>query len=206
MEELDPNKNLTTKAVYDYNLIQAALLKKDQKAYAELLQRYRDSVYFVMLRMVNNKDDAEDLTIEAFGRAFKRLHQYTPNFAFSTWLFKIASNNAIDFLRNKKKHFTLSLDEKTKNEDGHDYSKGIASETLDPEEHIIKKQKILHLRVVVDKLKPHYKELVVLRYYEELSYEEISQKLNLPLGSVKAQLHRAREFMFNILKNSENNL
>ena len=82
MEELDPNKNLTTKAVYDYNLIQSALLKKDQKAYAELLQRYRDSVYFVMLRMVNNKDDAEDLTIEAFGRAFKRLHQYTPNFAF----------------------------------------------------------------------------------------------------------------------------
>ena len=80
------------------------------------------------------------------------------------------------------------------------------SETLDPEEHIIKKQKILHLRVVVDKLKPHYKELVVLRYYEELSYEEIAQKLDLPLGSVKAQLHRAREFMFNILKNSENNL
>lgn len=206
MEELDPNKNLTTKAVYDYNLIQSALLKKDQKAYAELLQRYRDSVYFVMLRMVNNKDDAEDLTIEAFGRAFKRLHQYTPNFAFSTWLFKIASNNAIDFLRNKKKHFTLSLDEKTQNEDGHEYSKSIVSETLDPEEHIIKKQKILHLRVVVDKLKPHYKELVVLRYYEELSYEEIAKKLDLPLGSVKAQLHRAREFMFNILKNSENNL
>ena len=206
MEELDPNKNLTTKAVYDYNLIQLALHKKDQKAYAELLNRYRDSVYFVMLRMVNNKDDAEDLTIEAFGRAFKRLNQYTPNYAFSTWLFKIASNNAIDFLRNKKKHFALSLDEKTQNEDGYEYSKSIASETLDPEEHIIKKQKILHLRVVVDKLKPHYKELVVLRYYEELSYEEISQKLNLPLGSVKAQLHRAREFMFNILKNSENNL
>lgn len=203
MEELNSNQKLTTKAVYDYNLIQLALQKGDQKAYAELLQRYRESVYFVMLRMCNNKDDAEDLTIEAFGRAFKRLHQYTPNFAFSTWLFKIASNNAIDFLRNKKKNYVLSLDTKIENNEGHDFSKGIKSETLDPEEHIIKKQKIQHLKVVIDKLKPHYKELILLRYYEELSYEEISIKLELPIGSVKAQLFRAREFLFNILKNSE---
>lgn len=203
MEELNSNQKLTTKAVYDYNLIQLALQKGDQKAYAELLQRYRESVYFVMLRMCNNKDDAEDLTIEAFGRAFKRLHQYTPNFAFSTWLFKIASNNAIDFLRNKKKNYALSLDTKIENNEGHDFSKGIKSETLDPEEHIIKKQKIQHLKVVIDKLKPHYKELILLRYYEELSYEEISIKLELPIGSVKAQLFRAREFLFNILKNSE---
>ena len=103
MEELEPGNNLTTKAVYDYKLIQRALQLGDQKAYAELLQRYRESVYFMMLKMVNNKDDADDLTIEAFGRAFKRLTQYTPTYAFSTWLFKIASNNAIDFLRNKKK-------------------------------------------------------------------------------------------------------
>ncbi|MFO0321966.1 MAG: RNA polymerase sigma factor [Bacteroidota bacterium] len=207
MEELDPlQSNLTTKAVYDYGLIKRALENEDQKAYAELLQRYRESVYFVMLRMCSNKDDAEDLTIEAFGRAFKRLNQYTPNFAFSTWLFKIASNNAIDFLRNKKKKFTLSLDTKIENDQGHDYSKGIKSETLDPEENIIKKQKIQHLRVVVDKLKPRYKELVILRYYEELSYEEIAQKLDLPIGTVKAQLFRARDFLFNILKNSDNKL
>lgn len=203
MEELDPRQNLTTKAVYDYNLILLALNKGDQKAYAELLQRYRESVYFVMLRMCNNKDDAEDLTIEAFGRAFKRLHQYTPSFAFSTWLFKIASNNAIDFLRNKKKNSALSLDTKIENDEGQEFSKNIKSETLDPEEHIIKKQRIEHLRVVVDKLKPHYKQLVVLRYYEELSYEEIAVKLNLPVGTVKAQLFRARDFLYNILKNTE---
>ncbi len=206
MEELDPHQNLTTKAVYDYNLIQRALKNADQKAYAELLQRYRESVYFVMLRMCNNKDDAEDLTIEAFGRAFKRLEQYTPTFAFSTWLFKIASNNAIDFLRNKKKNFALSLDTKIENDEGQEFSKSIKSETLDPEEHIIKKQKIQHLRVVVDKLKPRYKELVVLRYYEELSYDEIAIKLDLPVGTVKAQLFRAREFLYNILKSSENKL
>lgn len=206
MEELDPTEKLTTKAVYDYKLIQLALHKGDQKAYAELLSRYRESVYFMMLRMCNNKDDAEDLTIEAFGRAFKRLEQYTPNFAFSTWLFKIASNNAIDFLRNKKKNNSLSLDSKMENDEGQEFSKNIKSPTLDPEENIIKKQKIDVLRDVVEKLKPRYKELVKMRYYEELSYEEIAAKLDLPVGTVKAQLFRARDFLYNILKNSENKI
>lgn len=206
MEELDPSERLTTKAVYDYKLIRQALQNGDQKAYAELLQRYRESVYFMMLRMCNNKDDAEDLTIEAFGRAFKRLDQYTPNYAFSTWLFKIASNNAIDFLRNKKKNSALSLDSKMENDEGQEFSKNIKSPTLDPEENIIKKQKIDVLRDVVDKLKPRYKELVKMRYYEELSYEEIAVKLELPVGTVKAQLFRARDFLYNILKNSENKI
>ena len=206
MEELDPENKLTTKAVYDYRLIQLALHQADQKAYAELMHRYRESVYFMMLRMVNNKDDADDLTIEAFGRAFKRLHQYTPTFAFSTWLFKIASNNAIDFLRNKKKTAAFSLDSKQENDEGQTISQNIKSQTLDPEEHIIKKQKIKLLNEVVDKLKPHYKELVKLRYFDELSNEEISNKLNLPLGTVKAQLFRARELLYNIMKNQENKI
>lgn len=206
MEELDPSENLTTKAVYDYKLIQLALHNGDQKAYAELLQRYRESVYFTMLRMCNNKDDAEDLTIEAFGRAFKRLEQYTPTYAFSTWLFKIASNNAIDFLRNKKKNNALSLDTKMENDEGQEFSKNIKSTNLDPEEHIIKKQKVEMLRDVVEKLKPRYKELVKMRYYEELSYEEIAVKLDLPVGTVKAQLFRARDFLYNILKNQENKM
>ncbi len=206
MEELDPSEKLTTKAVYDYKLIQQALKHGDQKAYAELLHRYRESVYFTMLRMCNNKDDAEDLTIEAFGRAFKRLDQYTPTYAFSTWLFKIASNNAIDFLRNKKKSTSLSLDTKMENDEGQEFSKNIKSQTLDPEENIIKKQKVEMLRDVVEKLKPRYRELVKMRYYEELSYEEIAGKLDLPVGTVKAQLFRAREFLYNILKNQESKL
>ncbi len=206
MEELDPSEKLTTKAVYDYKLIQQALKHGDQKAYAELLHRYRESVYFTMLRMCNNKDDAEDLTIEAFGRAFKRLDQYTPTYAFSTWLFKIASNNAIDFLRNKKKSTSLSLDTKMENDEGQEFSKNIKSQTLDPEENIIKKQKVEMLRDVVEKLKPRYRELVKMRYYEELSYEEIAGKLELPVGTVKAQLFRAREFLYNILKNQESKL
>lgn len=206
MGELDDDSKLTTKAVYDYKLIRAALEQGNQKAYAELMHRYRESVYFMMLKMVNNRDDAEDLTIEAFGRAFKRLVQYTPNYAFSTWLFKIASNNAIDFLRNKKKNDALSLDSKMENEEGQEFSKNIKSPGLDPEENVIKKQKIELLRDVVEKLKPRYRELVQMRYYEEMSYEEIADKLDLPVGTVKAQLFRARDFLYNILKNSENKI
>jgi RNA polymerase sigma factor (sigma-70 family) len=206
MDELENNDKLTTKAVYDYKLVKAALNNGDQKAYAELLHRYRESVYFMMLKMVGNKDDADDLTIEAFGRAFKRLHQYTPNFAFSTWLFKIASNNAIDHLRKKKQGDSYSLDTKFVNEEGQELSQTIKSGTLDPEENFIKKQKIELLHDVVDKLKPKYKELVEMFYYQEMSHEEISQKLNLPIGTIKAQLFRAREFLYNILKNKESNM
>ncbi|MBK7669607.1 MAG: sigma-70 family RNA polymerase sigma factor [Sphingobacteriaceae bacterium] len=206
MDELGNTDKLTTKAVYDYKLVQSALNNGDQKAYAELLHRYRESVYFMMLKMVNNKDDADDLTIEAFGRAFKRLSQYTPNFAFSTWLFKIASNNAIDHLRKKKQGESYSLDTKYVNDEGQQLSQTIKSGTLDPEEHFMKKQKIEMLNEVVDKLKPKYKELVVMFYYQEMSHEEISQKLNLPIGTIKAQLFSAREFLYNILKNKESNM
>jgi RNA polymerase sigma factor (sigma-70 family) len=203
LDELEDNLgNLTTKAVYDYKLVQLAITKGDQKAYAELLQRYRESVYFMMLKMVNNKDDADDLTIEAFGRAFKKLDQYTPNYAFSTWLFKIASNNAIDFLRKKKLTNSVSLDSRNDNSD-YDTSNLVKSTHLNPEEFYIKKQKVEMVRAVIDKLKPKYRELVELFYFQELSHEEISERLNLPIGTIKAQLFRARDFLFELIKNSE---
>jgi RNA polymerase sigma factor (sigma-70 family) len=194
--------NLSDKAVYDYSLVRKALDNGDQKAYAELMQRYRDSVYFMLLKMVNNKDDADDLTIEAFGKAFKRLAQYTPNFAFSTWLFKIATNNCIDYIR-KKKNNTFSIDKPFQDDEGGEMTMDLRSEQLDPEEKVMKKQKVMMMREVVDKLKPRYKMLIEMRYFEELSYEEIAEKLELPLGTVKAQLFRAREFLQNILKNSQ---
>jgi RNA polymerase sigma factor (sigma-70 family) len=193
--------NLSDKAVYDYSLVRKALDNGDQKAYAELMTRYRDSVYFMLLKMVNNKDDADDLTIEAFGKAFKRLDQYTPNFAFSTWLFKIATNNCIDHIR-KKKNNTFSIDKPFQDDEGGEMTMDLRSEQLDPEEKVMKKQKVMMMREVVDKLKPRYKMLIEMRYFEELSYEEIAEKLELPLGTVKAQLFRAREFLQNILKNS----
>lgn len=201
MDELEFDSNLSVKAVYDYNLIRAALDKGDQKAYAELMERYRDPVYFMLLKMINNKDDADDLTIEAFGKAFKRLDQYTPTFAFSTWLFKIASNNCIDFIR-RKKMIMFSIDKKYENNEGAEMNTDIKADSLNPEEHMVKKQKVKHMRDIVEKLKPRYRVLVEMRYFDELSYEEIAEKLDLSLGTVKAQLFRAREFLANILKNS----
>ncbi|MFN4234510.1 MAG: RNA polymerase sigma factor [Bacteroidia bacterium] len=201
--ELD---NLSSKAQYDYQLVKRAVEQGDQKAYAELMARYRDSIYFMLLKMVNNKDDADDLTIEAFGKAFSRLHQYTPNYAFSTWLFKIASNNGIDFIRKRKLENLTSIDKPFANDDNNEMTIDIKSSNLDPEESAIKKQKIKMMRDVVEKLKPRYRQLVELRYFNEYSYEEIAEQLELPIGTVKAQLFRAREFLFNILKNTEDKI
>ena len=98
---MEIGENLSEKAKHDLLLLELAK-KGNQAAFTELMHRYRDSIYYMMFKMVKNEDDADDLTIEAFGKAFSRLEQYSPGFAFSTWLFKIASNNCIDFIRKKK--------------------------------------------------------------------------------------------------------
>jgi RNA polymerase sigma factor (sigma-70 family) len=201
MELID---HLSDKAKKDYLLVQRALNDKDQRAYTELMGRYKDSVFYMLLKMVNNSDDAEDLTIETFSKAFKRLDQYTPQFAFSTWLFKIASNHSIDFIR-KKRIKAISIDQGYSKADGESYVIPVKEESLDPEESMQKDERIQRMRDVVEKLKPRYKRLVELRYFEEKSYEEISEILELPLGTVKAQLFRARDFMFELMKTTKGN-
>ena len=192
---------LSEKARLDFELVQKAL-KGDEKAFARLLARYKDAIYFMLLKMVNNRSDAEDLTLEAFGKAFKNLHQYSPTYAFSTWLFKIASNNCIDFLRKKKGTF-VSI-ENTEQNDTVEQIK-IPSKEPNPEEKLIRMQKAILLRKVVRRLKPRYQTLVELRYFREFSYEEIAKELNLPLGTVKAQLFRAREMLFKMIESTEMN-
>ncbi len=201
---MEINPNLTDKAMRDYQLVQAAIKQGDQRAYAALMNNYRDSLYFMLLKMTNNPIDADDLTIEAFGKAFKKLEQYTPDYAFSTWLFKIASNNCIDFMRKKKK-YTFSMNSSPEGEEGQELANIIPPDTPDPEEKVMKKEKMGLMREVVEKLKPHYRQLIELRYFKEYSYEEIAKELDLPLGTVKAQLFRAREFISNIMKNIPDN-
>ncbi|NQT77685.1 MAG: sigma-70 family RNA polymerase sigma factor [Bacteroidetes bacterium] len=201
---MEVNPHLTDKALRDYQLVQAAINQGDQRAYAALMNNYRDSLYFMLLKMTNNPIDADDLTIEAFGKAFKKLEQYTPDYAFSTWLFKIASNNCIDFMRKKKK-YTFSMNSSPEGEEGQELANIIPSDTPDPEEKVMKKEKMGLMREVVEKLKPHYRQLIELRYFKEYSYEEIARELDLPLGTVKAQLFRAREFISNIMKNIPDN-
>ncbi len=200
-EKMEISATLTDKAKQDYKLVLQALESGDQQAYATLLNKYRDTLYFMMLKMTGNPTDADDLTLEAFGKAFKNLPQYSPDYAFSTWLFKIAANNCIDFLRKTKRiQFSDTLFEDEESTEG---PANIPAEDPDPEERVIEKQKIQLVREVVTKLKPHYRQLVELRYFKEWSYEEIATELDLPLGTVKAQLFRARDFLYQILQNSQ---
>jgi RNA polymerase sigma factor (sigma-70 family) len=197
-------EHLSDKAQHDLQLVELAKAGK-QGAYAELMERYRESIFYMMLKMVKNTDDADDLTIEAFGKAFNRLEQYSPSFAFSTWLFKIASNNCIDFIRKKRIKVT-SMDTGMMTDEGQMIYYDARSHGLDPEETIIQKQKVKLMRNLVSQLKPRYRELVEKRYFEELTYEEIAEELNLPLGTVKAQLFRARDFLSNMIDKTKDNI
>lgn len=201
---MEINEHLSDKAKRDLILVEQAK-NGNQAAYGELMDRYRESIYFMMFKMVKNADDADDLTIEAFGKAFSRLDQYSPSFAFSTWLFKIASNNSIDFIRKKRIKVT-SMDTGFRMDSGEMIYVEAKASTMDPEESIIHKQKVKMMRELVTKLKPRYRELVELRYFDELSYEEIADTLKLPLGTVKAQLFRARDFLANMIENTKDTI
>jgi len=185
---------VSDKARNDLLLVELAR-NGNEKAFSSLLNRYRDSIYFMLLKMVNNSSDAEDLTIEAFGKAFRNLDSYTPEFAFSTWLFKIATNNCIDFIR-KKQVSPSPIDQLQ--DDLENLTVNIQSDLPDPEETLINDQKIAVLKDIVNQLKPQYRNLIELRYYKEYSYEEIASELNLPIGTVKAQLFRAKSLLYNI--------
>jgi RNA polymerase sigma-70 factor (ECF subfamily) len=197
METVNPQ--LTDKAIRDYKLVCLAREKGDEKAYSDLLKIYREPLYLMLLKMTNDPVEADDLTIEAFSKAFRSLHQYSPTHAFSTWLFTIASNNCIDFIR-KKRLETVSINKVYKQSDDDETEIQIASSGPTPEEKVITEQRIKIMRQAVQLLKPRYRRLVEMRYFDELSYEEISEKMDLPLGTVKAQLFRARDLLYNILK------
>ena len=198
---MEVNQELSDKAKQDLILVEQAR-GGSEKAFAGLLNRYRDSIFYMLLKMVNNSSDAEDLTIEAFGKAFRNIDSYTPNFAFSTWLFKNATNNCIDFIR--KKQSSPSIVDHGQMDDMDNYTINIQSDTPDPEEALIIRQRVANLREVVSQLKPRYRNLIELRYFKEYSYEEISEELRLPIGTVKAQLFRAKTLLYNILKKTGN--
>lgn len=191
---MEITNGLSEKAKNDLLLVEKAR-NGSELAFASLMNRYRDSIYYMLLKMVNNPSDAEDLTIEAFGKAFRNLDSFTPDFAFSTWLFKIATNNCIDFIR-KKQITPTPIDQWQ--DDIDNLTVNIQSDLPDPEESLINDQKIAVLRGIVNQLKPRYRTLIELRYYKEYSYEEISSELNLPIGTVKAQLYRAKSLLYNI--------
>jgi RNA polymerase sigma-70 factor (ECF subfamily) len=197
---MEVNKNFSEKASKDFKLVEAAK-NGDQAAFSAIMVRYREPIYYLVLKMIRNESDAEDLAIEAF----KKLDQYTPQFAFSTWLFRIATNHCIDFIR-KKKLQTTSIDEAIDDGEGSGYGIQVGETSKDPEERFIEKQKIALMREYVDKLDEPYQTLVNMRYFKEWSYEEISTERDIPLGTVKAQLFRARALLADLIRKSKKSI
>ena len=190
---------LNDKAQRDYQLVVAARDKGDQRAYADLMRYYREPVYLMLLRMTHSPVDADDLTIEAFGKAFRQLASYTPQNTFATWLFSIASNHGIDFIR--RQHMRLvSLNTMSVNQEDDASEYPIPSCDDNPEEDLIHRQRDKIMRDLINRLQPRYRTIVKLRYFDDLSYDEIAQKLNLPLGTVKIQLRRARLLLAETIK------
>jgi RNA polymerase sigma-70 factor (ECF subfamily) len=163
------------------------------------MNNYNESLYMLMFKMVNNPYDAEDLTIEAFGKAFHNLSKYTSDYAFSTWLFKIASNNCVDFLR-KKRLDLYEMDKGFAEKENNYTSFELNDDKPTPEEKLFAKETAKQVRQYVNMLKPHYRELIELRYFEEFSYEEIADRLQIPMGSVKGKLFRAKDMLQAMMK------
>ena len=132
-------------------------------------------------------------------KAFNKIETYNPKFAFSTWLFRVASNNCIDFIR-KKKLILLSIDDTIIDDDSDAFSESLKSANLDPEEQVIKQQRNRLIRNLMKHLDERYRLMIELRYFEEMTYNEIAQELDLPLGTVKAQLYRAKELLYTLMQ------
>jgi len=202
MAELKPVCNdAISNTERDLRLVKLILESGDRSAYSQLMDTYFEKVYSRMLKMTGQPGDAEDLTMEAFNKAFTKLDQYTSDFAFSTWLYRIAKNNCIDHLRrNKKDNDSMVVNQ-------YEAEVGIAAHELanqlpSPEQLLINQQEIRLLREIVDTLHPKYKDIIKLHYFKELSCEEIAKQLELPEGTVKVRLFRARELLYNIMSKS----
>lgn len=166
-----------------------------QLAFNFLLDTFWNDVYGFQLKRTENENDAEDITIQTFSRAFDKIDTFNENYKFKTWLFTISKNIHVDFLRKKK---TSVPHEETDGEKEHFYD--VIDETPTPEDKIITEQNLAKLLRDIKKLKPHYQEVINLRFFQELSYLEISTKLNEPMSNVKIKLLRAKKLLAEIIQ------
>lgn len=168
--------------------------KGDQFAFTFLLDHYWNEVYGFMLKRTENETDAEDITIETFSKAFDKIATYNPEFQFNTWLIAIAKNVHIDLLRKKKSSLFFDI---TDEEDYQAYN--VADTTPSAEDKLITEQNLSQLLQYIKELKPHYQEVIQLRYFQELSYQEIADLLDEPLSNVKIKLLRAKRLLAEII-------
>ncbi len=169
--------------------------KGDQTAFTYLLDHYWNEVYGFMLRRTQNETDSEDITIETFSKAFDKIATYNTDFQFNTWLIAIGKNVHIDLLRKKKSSHFLNI---TDQEDQQAYN--VADTSPSAEDELITEQNLSQLLQFIKELKPHYQDIIQLRYFQELSYQEIADQLNEPLSNVKIKLLRAKKLLAVIIQ------
>ncbi len=186
----------------DISLIQEALAG-DQNSFSRLRQKYHDAIFNLIYRMIREKDEVEDLTQEAFIKAFGSLSSFNNEYAFSTWLYKIATNNCIDYIRRKKLQ-TFSIDKPIESKES-DFSFELPDSTYEPDKEMISSQRKRLLEDAINSLPPKYRQVIVMRHQEELEYQEIARILKLPLGTVKAHIFRAREMLYKYLRDKLRN-
>jgi len=177
----------------DINKFIERALEGDEDAYKSLLKRYENGIYNLIYQMIKNREETEDLVQETFVKAFKSLHSYNKQYAFSTWLYKIAFNHSIDAIR-KKKLKTLPLDRPIQLREGEVHHQ-IRDDTHSPERDYIFEERKTRIQETIETLPKKYREAIILRHQEERSYEEISDILKIPIGTVKARIFRARELL-----------
>ena len=173
-------------------------LKGSQKAYFALVNKHQGAVFHIINRIVQNSEAANDLVQETFMKAFNSLATYRSEYRFSTWLYKIAANSSIDYLR-KKRIQALSLDQPIETKDG-SVEFEVADDSYNPERDLVRKEQRFSIDEAIDTLPGKYREVIIYRHKEDKSYEEIAELLDIPVGTVKARIFRARELLKKKLK------
>jgi RNA polymerase sigma factor (sigma-70 family) len=176
----------------------ALALAGDNRGYQRLMDKYHDPIFNFIFRMIREREQVEDLTQEAFIKAFASLRSFNDEYAFSTWLYKIATNNSIDYIR-KKKLQMFSIDKPIESRDS-DFSFELPDDSYEADRDLITGQRATMLNDAIDRLPEKYRMVIRLRHVEERSYEEIAKQLKLPIGTVKAHIFRARELLYKQLK------
>lgn len=197
-KEEDNLSHLSISAQEDYGLISKAL-SGEQSAYEQLLKKYKPALTVSIMRIVKNKEVAEDVVLETFGKAFAKLNEYNPKFAFSTWLFRIGINKAIDILRNKKNFNTSSIDEYLTEGTESTFADHLAAPIDDPIQDLLKQEQVAFVKLIIDKLLPRQKKVIEMYYYQDMSCEEIAKELNKNANTIKAELFRARKILYQII-------
>ncbi len=195
-----PRENASASSIEDDSFVKSAL-KGNEAAYRKLVDKYDRPIYFHIKKMIKEQELVEDLVQEVFMKAFNNLYTYSHEYAFSTWLYRIATNHTIDYLR-KKKLQTLSINDPYKTKDG-EIEIQLPDDSFATDKQVMNKQRKAIVHEAIDELPEKYKAVIQMRHMDELSYQEISEELDLPLGTVKAHIFRARELLYKALKDKK---